>query len=1089
MSLINITLRTTGDEPDEPVIPDDPVPDDPVPDEPVIPDGPDEPVNPIGPVGPVGPDEPVIPDGPSGDDSQNNHESSIPVPNTGEYSQENSLRLTPLFVSSIIIAVIIILTIAFRRLKNTRKVFSRNKGFSIGSGRQKFFVGFLALLFVFSMYGVFKSDILKTETTNAESGSIAISASDIDLEIKRSEDGAVYGFIENEIMVVDGTENGYTLGVYAPNGDVVSEESEEDKITNISSINSALGLNTWGLSLEAPESQNSEVWNHVPGSQEDALILKSTDSKTKAYDTTSVYYGAYIGSDLPDGVYSGASLNYFVVVNVVPQEPDMFTLSFNANGGDGAPSALSCATTTTSCTIAIPTGELPTRNGYTFQGWADTSAAANAKYQAGQSIELKANKTIYAVWKQNVIARTLSFDANGGNGAPGSQSCEAKGTATTCSIVISSTVPSRSGYTFLGWGDTSDATTGEYEADETIALSSDKTIYAVWKEEQVESTFTLSFNANGGTSAPGSQSCVTITTSCTVTIPSNEPTRTNYTFKGWATTASADTVKYNPGGSVTLSKNTTIYAVWKNNYVIRFNANDGSGSMSDLAMVYGTAKNLTANAYTKTGFTFSGWNTKSNGSGTTYADKKSVNNLTKTAGGVVNLYAQWKSQTGKIHFISTGNSNAFLIESNGHYGLIDSSNPLYPKNNSDKATCMSKETCVDNEKYTVKHVVDYLNKVGVDKLDFIIASHSHSDHIGGMVKIARDGFVNSNTKYYYRRYLGAKEDTTKTGEDDWHNDEFYGRAIEAMSNKNAKLIDVTGKKMDEFFLGDFGITILNTELATEGEKEDGVAKDENVNSLVVLATIGDKKVLFAGDMEEPDENKIANKVGKVNILQMGHHGVATSTSLNFMKKIMPENVIIPSASFSYQYRRWGSIAYAAYKYGTKFYMTGYTEDAIIATFKNNAYQLSAQQNSRINISLDQNSGSGQWVKFDFRKNNIVFWSNLESNETASKGWKKLKYDGRTDWYYFDANGRMLADEWTQTSGAWYYLDSDGRMAYSGWRKIKYQGKLQWFFFDGSGKMVTGGRTINGKYYQFDDEGVCYSGSGCPNTTPYTPQFH
>ena len=73
MGLINITLRTTSDEPDEPVIPDDPVPDEPVPDEPVIPDGSDEPVDPIGPAGPTGPDEPVVPDGPSGDDSQNNH--------------------------------------------------------------------------------------------------------------------------------------------------------------------------------------------------------------------------------------------------------------------------------------------------------------------------------------------------------------------------------------------------------------------------------------------------------------------------------------------------------------------------------------------------------------------------------------------------------------------------------------------------------------------------------------------------------------------------------------------------------------------------------------------------------------------------------------------------------------------------------------------------------------------------------------------------------------------------------------------------------------------------------------------------------
>ena len=78
-----------------------------------------------------------------------------------------------------------------------------------------------------------------------------------------------------------------------------------------------------------------------------------------------------------------------------------------------------------------------------------------------------------------------------------------------------------------------------------------------------------------------------------------------------------------------------------NTYSIKFNANNGSGTMSNLSMTYGTAKNLTANAFTYSDYTFAGWNTKADGTGTFYTDKASVNNLTETNGATFNLYAQW----------------------------------------------------------------------------------------------------------------------------------------------------------------------------------------------------------------------------------------------------------------------------------------------------------------------------------------------------------------------------------------------------------------------------------------------------------------
>ena len=76
-------------------------------------------------------------------------------------------------------------------------------------------------------------------------------------------------------------------------------------------------------------------------------------------------------------------------------------------------------------------------------------------------------------------------------------------------------------------------------------------------------------------------------------------------------------------------------------YKVKFDANGGTGTMSDQDFVYGTAQNLTNNAFTKTNYAFIGWNTAANGSGTSYTNGQEVNNLSTTEGDEITLYAQW----------------------------------------------------------------------------------------------------------------------------------------------------------------------------------------------------------------------------------------------------------------------------------------------------------------------------------------------------------------------------------------------------------------------------------------------------------------
>lgn len=169
----------------------------------------------------------------------------------------------------------------------------------------------------------------------------------------------------------------------------------------------------------------------------------------------------------------------------------------------------------------------------------------------------------------------ITYNANGGSGAPGTQT-KWKGQALT----LSTTKPIRTGYSFLGWSTSSSATSATWAAGGSYTNDATATLYAVWKAN----TYTVKYNANGGTGAPGNQ---TKTYGVALTLSTTKPTRTNYNFKGWATSASATTATYASGGSYTANAAVTLYAVWELAYVkpsitnIDVERCDGDGVVTD----------------------------------------------------------------------------------------------------------------------------------------------------------------------------------------------------------------------------------------------------------------------------------------------------------------------------------------------------------------------------------------------------------------------------------------------------------------------------------------------------------------------------
>ena len=201
---------------------------------------------------------------------------------------------------------------------------------------------------------------------------------------------------------------------------------------------------------------------------------------------------------------------------------------------------------------------------------------------------------------------TVKYNANGGSGAPSNQTKTYGKT-----LKLSSTKPTRAGYTFQGWGTSSTDTSVNYAAGANYTSNASITLYAIWNIN----TYTVTYNANGGTGAPSNQ---TKTYGVNLTLSSTRPTRTDYTFLGWGTSGSSTTVEYAPEASYTANASITLYAIWELAYVkpkitnMTVDRCTSSGALSDegtYALVkfdWSTEKSATGCTIQITGPTISG---------------------------------------------------------------------------------------------------------------------------------------------------------------------------------------------------------------------------------------------------------------------------------------------------------------------------------------------------------------------------------------------------------------------------------------------------------------------------------------------------
>lgn len=349
------------------------------------------------------------------------------------------------------------------------------------------------------------------------------------------------------------------------------------------------------------------------------------------------------------------------------------TITYNANGGSGAPSTQSCVkgeattlssttptkskTTATGYTVTFnknggntvsPTSNTSTlTTSYTFKNWNTKSDGTGTSYASGGSITITSNITLYAIYTSSVLKGSISTPTATKSNGSASRIVNYNGNGGTISPT-SATSTATISYTGKGWYTATTDGTQRCANGGSYAPTKTETIYQQW-------------NSSTGTYS-------------TLTLPSGGE-RSGYTLSGWATT-SGGTSSYDPGDSYTPTSNgVTLYAVWTpNTYTVTFDANGGNVTTTSKTVTYDSTYGDLPTP-TRSGYTFAGWYTaKSNGTQVTSSTTVSITtNQT--------LYAIWSSFSYTIIYDKNGATSGSMNNSTHTYGtgsILSKNTYTYP---------------------------------------------------------------------------------------------------------------------------------------------------------------------------------------------------------------------------------------------------------------------------------------------------------------------------------------------------------------------------------------------------------------------------
>ena len=443
-----------------------------------------------------------------------------------------------------------------------------------------------------------------------------------------------------------------------------------------------------------------------------------------------------------------------------------------------------------------------------------------------------------------------------------------------------------------------------------------------------------------------------------------------------------------------------------------------------------------------------------------------------------------------------------LVESNGQWGLMDgghrytdtiqdSNGRVIPLPASDQ---YSSQISMRNGRDVAQYMV---NVLGVRHLDFVVGTHSHMDHIGGIPEIATTGFydaggnyrylVDNNTTYFYKQYQhisDIEDDLVQYSDLSWHNQAFYYQATKTMQDMGANMVEVSSQQVIQ---GDPGnaygdyitFTMGNMSFRLYNLYEQTNTGGENVNSIVTVMTNGNYTVVNLADIDidngaiDRTSEAIGKDFGAVDVVVAGHHGYEGSNTKIMFDELQPDYVVISNdrGQNSWLYTKNDlavAMPYAKKMYGTNFYSTALTPYAVVTDMSGSkvyVYSINGKGNltdiMKKMIKPTKGNGWVSWLNTDG-----VIWAYLEDGNTVKNDWRQVK--GK--WYHFDRTGLMQTG-WLKSGGNYYYLDPATGARKGGW--LEYDG--QWYYLSkdggaGYGKMATGWQTVKNKRYYFYKDG-------------------
>jgi len=310
------------------------------------------------------------------------------------------------------------------------------------------------------------------------------------------------------------------------------------------------------------------------------------------------------------------------------------TYSINFNGNKATSGSMSSMTNLSASKTYTLSANQFKRKGYTFKGWNTKADGSGKSYANGASVTGLSTTdgavvTLYAQWAKKTY--TITYKLGGGKNNSANPSTY---TYTTATITLKNA--SRKGYTFAGWYSNSSKTKRVKEIKK--GSTGNLTLYAKWKTKK----YTIKYKLNGGKNNSANPTTYSIKTN---TITLKNPTRSGYSFKGWYSDSkfTKRVTKITKGST----GNLILYAKWgKASYNVKFDLNGGTGTApSTMKCTCGKSYSFEMVNAVKTGYTFAGWNTKADGTGTNLGYRGTFSNLTSKDGKTVTLYAIWEKNT------------------------------------------------------------------------------------------------------------------------------------------------------------------------------------------------------------------------------------------------------------------------------------------------------------------------------------------------------------------------------------------------------------------------------------------------------------